>query len=155
MDIQTGAVIEIDRDREAVWKMATGVDALPDIIRALGPIPGIRKAYVIGGGETRLGAVRRLVMTDGTPLDEEITTFEAPRKLAYTLKGFRGPLAAITERCEGQWVFSPLGNGTRVSWTFTAHLRSPVLAPAGLLVLKVFMKRAMESSLSALKIRAQ
>ncbi|MEI8256985.1 MAG: SRPBCC family protein, partial [Deltaproteobacteria bacterium] len=146
---------EIERDRETVWKLATGVDVLPDIILATGPIPGVRKAYVVGGGETRLGAVRRLVMTDGTPLDEEITAFEAPRKMAYTLKGFRGPLAAITERCEGQWVFSPLGSGTRVSWTFTAHLRSPLVAPAAALVLKVFMKRAMESSLAALRSRAQ
>lgn len=154
MDIQTHAVIEIDRDREALWKLATGVAVLPDIIRSRGPIPGIRKAYVVGGGETCLGVVRRLVMTDGTPLDEEITAFEAPRKLAYTLTGFRGAFAAITRRCDGQWVFSPLGHGTRVSWTFTVHLRSPLAAPAAMVVVKVFMKQAMESSLASLRAHA-
>ena len=154
MEIQTNAVIEIDRDRESLWKLATDVDVLADIIVPVGLIPGVRKAYVVGGGDTRKGAIRRLVMTDGVPLDEEITDYEAPRKLAYKLTGFRGPLALITRQCRGQWVFSPLGVGTRVSWTFTAELTSPLALGAALPIIKVAMKRAMEASLLALKARA-
>ncbi len=152
MDVSTSVVIEIPAEREQLWKKLTDSETLPNIIVPRGIIPGVKKAYMVGGGEARKGSIRRLVMTDGTPLDEEFVDFEAPRKLRYTLKGFRTPLSLIAKTCEGQWVFSPLGHGmTRVSWTFTAHLTSPAAAPAALPVIKVFMKQAMQSSLAALK----
>jgi carbon monoxide dehydrogenase subunit G len=153
MEVSTSAVIEIERPREELFARLNDADELPNFILPKGPIPGIKKAYVVGGGELKKGAIRRLVMTDGVPLDEEFLEFEPPRKVHYALKGFRGPLSLIAKQCEGQWVFSPLGNGTRISWSFTAHLTSPLAAPAAIPVIKVFMKDAMETSLRALKSR--
>jgi hypothetical protein len=153
MEVSTSVVIEIERPREELFARLGSSDELPNFIVPKGPIPGIKKAYIVGGGELKQGAIRRLVMTDGVPLDEEFLAFEPPRKVHYRLKGFRGPLALIAKHCEGQWVFSPLGHGTRISWTFTAHLTSPVVAPAAIPLIKVFMKQAMEASLQTLKSR--
>ena len=145
-------VMEVLWDAEAGGR---GAVAAEDVVAVLATRQDWQEATIktLLNRLLKKGAIRRLVMTDGVPLDEEFVEFEPPRKVHYKLKGFRGPLALIAKHCEGQWVFSPLGNGTRISWTFTAHLTSPLAAPAAIPVIKVFMKQAMETSLQALKSR--
>ena len=151
MKLQASAVVEVAKSREIVWEYCSKVEHVPDYVRGYGPIPGVAKAWNPGGVPTKLGVVRRLVMTDGVPLDEEITVFEAPRKFAYVLKGFRGAFSLLVSKAEGQWVFSPLGEGTRISWTFTAHLKSPLVLGIGYPLIKVFMQRSMEDALANIR----
>lgn len=151
MRVSTRAVIEIERDREAVFAFATNVDNLPRWFRPVGPVAGVERAWVVGGGPTRKGVMRRWVLTDGTPLDEEVLEMEAPRKYVYRLKGYRGWMRALVKHCDGEWIFSPLGRGTRITWTCTAELTSPWVAGVAVPLVKVFMKRAMEDGLGRIK----
>jgi carbon monoxide dehydrogenase subunit G len=151
MKVSTRALVEIPCDREAVFHYATDVANVPTIFRKLGLIPGVERAWVLGNGPTTKGAVRRLLMSDGTPLDEQVLEMEAPRKFFYRLKGFRGTFRALVKQAEGEWIFSPLGHGTRITWTFTAELTSPLAATVAVPLVKGAMKRSMEESLHRIK----
>ena len=61
-------------------------------------------------------------------------TSNPPRSFGYTLSDIKGPLAPLVGRLEGEWIFEPVGTGTRVTWRWTIHPRSALAAP----VLPVF-----------------
>jgi hypothetical protein len=154
MKVSTRALVEVPRERDALFTYATDVANLPALFKKSGPIPGVERAWVLGNGPTKTGAVRRLIMTDGTPLDEHVLALEAPRRFHYRLKGFRGPFRALVKQAEGEWIFSPLGHGTRITWTFTAELTSPLVAGVAVPLVKVAMKRAMQECLDRIKTSA-
>jgi hypothetical protein len=153
MKIHTQAVAEYPVAREKLFEMATAIEALSSILKPLGPLPGVERAWVVGGGELKKGSLRRVVLTDGTPLDEELTDWEPPRKHAYTVKGFRGPFGLLVKKAHSQWIFSPIDIGTRISWRYEFELTSPAVLPVALPLVKVAMKRLMESTLANLRAK--
>lgn len=151
MQVSTRAIIEIEKPREAVFEYATAAENIPKYFRGAGPVPAVDRAHVLGNGPPKKGAVRRVVTANGMPLDEEITAHEPPRTHNYTIKGLRGPLRLLAKRIDAEMIFSPLGNGTRVTWTYNIVLTSPLaLGPASLLA-RVFVKRALEQGLAHIK----
>ena len=54
-------------------------------------------------------------------------------------------------KATGTWRFSAEGNGTRIVWTYACELRTPIVAPLTALVVKVFLKGAMNDCLQRLK----
>ena len=151
MKIFTQVVAEYPVPREVMFEKGTSVEALAAVLKPVGPIPGVDRAWIVGGGAPKQGSLRRVVLTDGTPLDEEITDWEPPRKHAYNVKGFRGPFGLLVKSAHSQWIYSPIDVGTRISWRYEFELTSPAALPAALPLVKVAMKRLMENTLANLR----
>lgn len=153
MKIHTQAVAEYPVPREKLFEMATAIEHLSSVLKPEGLLPGVERAWVVGGGALKKGSIRRVVLTDRTPLDEEITDWEPPRKHAYDVKGFRGLFGLLVKGAHSQWIFSPIDVGTRISWRYEFELTSPAALPLALPLVKVAMKRMMESTLANLRAK--
>jgi hypothetical protein len=153
MKIHTQAVAEYPVPREQLFVMATATESLASFLKPEGLIPGVERAWIVGGGAPKKGSIRRVVLTDGTPLDEEITDWEPPRKHAYDVKGFRGPFGLLVKGAHSQWIFSPIDVGTRISWRYEFELTSSAALPLALPLVKLAMRRMMDKSLAHLRAK--
>lgn len=151
MIVRTSAVAEFKQHRDELFTRACDPAVIARAVRPLGPLPGVDRAWVIGGGETRLGTIRRVVLTDGTPLDETVTEWEPPRVHGYRIKGFRFPLGSLVTHIDSRWVFSPLGDGTRVTWTYEVNVKNALALPIVVALTKGPLQRFLAASLERLR----
>lgn len=151
MNIDTAVTIWIRCDPATAFNGASSTDGLPKIFPGKGPIPGVIDAAVVGGGPIATGKVRRVHTTDGAELDETYIQFEPPTAYAYEMTKMKRPLSLLMTKATGSWKFSPEENGTRIHWTYSSELSNPIAAPLTALVIKVFMKGAMNDCLNRLK----
>jgi hypothetical protein len=94
-----------------------------------GPIPPIKEVRDQTGEWQSPGQTRVVLLTGGGSMREELTSVDPPHSFGYTLTDITGPLAALVGRAEGQWVFTPSGSATTVTWRWNIHARSPLSAP--------------------------
>jgi hypothetical protein len=151
MKIDTDVTTFIACDAPAAFEGASSTETLARIFPGKGPIPGVISAQVVGGGPITRGAVRRVKTKDGNELDETYIQFDRPTGYAYEMSKFKLPLSLLMRKATGTWRFSPEAGGTRVDWTYSVELPSPLAAPVTALIVKVFMKDAMNLCLSILK----
>jgi hypothetical protein len=148
MLVKTNALVEIAASPEVVFDFVTSLSNLPKVFRGYGPIPAIIKAEMADGGEMREGGVRRIENSDSSVIDEEIITFKKPERQSYRLvRGFKFPISLLIEFGGGDWNFTATAKGTRIDWAFYFMLTSPVFYPLGLLLVQVFMQKAMQQCL--------
>ncbi|WP_293349629.1 MULTISPECIES: SRPBCC family protein [unclassified Microcoleus] len=148
MLVKTNALVEIPASPEIVFDFVTSLSNLPKVFRGFGPIPAIVKAEMADGGEMREGGVRRIENSDGSVIDEEMISFQKPERQSYRLvRGFKFPISLLIESGGGDWKFTATEKGTRIDWEFYFMLTSPVLYPVGLLLVQVFMQKAMQQCL--------
>lgn len=103
---------------------------LPTIFRRrYGPIPPIKQVQEQTGDWDAPGQTRKVLLTGGGSMREELTRLDAPRSFSYTLTDIRGPLAPLVSWVEGEWLFTPKGTGTEVTWRWTIHPRFQLAAP--------------------------
>lgn len=108
---------------------------VPTIFRRwYGPIPPINQVRDQTGNWDAPGQTRTVTLAGGGSMREELTSVDPPRSFGYTLTDIKGPLAPLVNLIEGEWIFTPAGTGTKVTWRWTIHPRSPLTAP----VLPVF-----------------
>lgn len=93
-----------------------------------GVIPPIKEVREQTGAWDAVGQTRVLLMVGGGRARETLTSVEPPNSFGYTLSGLSGPLAALVTSVDGLWSFTPAGTGTRVSWQWTLHPKSPAAA---------------------------
>jgi hypothetical protein len=104
---------------------------LPTLFRRwYGPIPPIRAVLDQTGEWETVGQTRTVNLVGGGSMREELTSVDAPRSFGYTLTDVKGPLAPLVRRVEGEWIFTPAGTGTEVTWRWTIHPRSALAARA-------------------------
>ncbi|HEX5693197.1 MAG TPA: SRPBCC family protein [Arenimonas sp.] len=130
---------------EVAFALVTDVDRFPAFFTGFGPIPAVRGIRL--HSELAVGSQRRVHNADGTVLSERITAHDPPVRHAYTLSGFRPPLAWLVEKGEANWTFTGHEFGSRVRWDYEFTLARPWLWPVAALLLKVFMARAMHRCL--------
>lgn len=94
-----------------------------------GPIPPIKAIRNQVGAWNTVGQTRSFVLAGGGGLRETLTMVDAPNAFGYTLCDLRGPLAPLIDHVDGLWSFEPSGTGTRVTWVWTVHAKSPLTAP--------------------------
>lgn len=103
---------------------------LPTIFRRrYGPIPPIKQVRDQTGGWDAAGQTRKVLLTGGGSMREELTRVDPPRSFSYTLTDIRGLLAPLVSWVEGEWLFTPKGTGTEVTWRWTVHPRFHLAAP--------------------------
>jgi hypothetical protein len=128
---------------EAVFDFATTPANLPQFLQKWGPIAGVTAAELQDG-------VRRVTLTDGVVLDEEILANERPSHHAYRWQGgLRPPFAWLVRTGSAEWTFRPDGAATTMVWSYVFELTSPLAAPLAALALVLF-RRWMRAGLARL-----
>lgn len=103
---------------------------LPELFRRrYGPIPPIKQVREQTGPWDTPGRTRRVVLSGGGSMREELTLVDPRRSFSYKLTGIKGPLAPLVSSVDGEWLFTGAGTGTRVTWRWWVHPRSPLARP--------------------------
>ena len=97
-------------------------------------LPPITEVHDQTGDWSRPGETRTIVLSDGASMRERLVAVEPPHRFDYELDALTGPLGLLVRRVEGRWAFEPAGGGTRVTWSWQVHPRSPLTRPAVLAV---------------------
>ncbi len=104
---------------------------LPALFRRwYGPIPPIKAVQNQTGEWGTVGQTRTVVLTGGGSMREELTRVDAPHSFGYLLSQITGPMSPLVSRVEGDWLFTPVGTGARVTWRWAIQPRSRLAAPA-------------------------
>jgi hypothetical protein len=106
---------------------------------------------MLAGGEPKVGARRRIELTDGSVMGEELLAFERPLRHAYRWTDPPAlPLSLLVRRGTGDWTFTPEAGGTRIAWSYRFELTSPLAWPLAALVALLF-RRWMAQGLAELR----
>src|SRR5258705_2818027 len=120
MQMRTSTTIEIARPREAVFDFACACETYTKLFRPRGLVAGIAKAEMIDGAALGAGARRRIEMSDGAVLEEDVVAFHRPKRHTYRWKGgLAAPAKFLVRAGEGDWTFSDQRGGTRIDWNYT------------------------------------
>jgi hypothetical protein len=148
MELRTRTTVTVPQAIEAAFDRAIDSSSFPRVLMRYGPIPGVVSAEELSGGPAP-GSRRRLKMTDGSVIEEEITDLERPRRYSYHwLTRPKAPFGWLIRTGAAEWIFSEAGGQTSIDWRYTFQLTSPLAAPLTALVLLVFrgwMRKALEA----------
>jgi len=138
--VRVSARTDLPVTAEEAWRR---VLAWEDQIAWIEDAVSVRVLTSHRGGVGVIVAVRTRVL--GVPLITdrlEVTVWDPPRRLVMAHRGL--------VRGVGEWLFQPVGGGTRFTWTEDLALPVPILGVLLLLMYRPFMHRLMRSSLSNL-----
>ena len=113
-------------------------------------VPAIRSARLLDRDDPPVaGALREVLLGDGTRIVERVLAFEAPRLHRYEMAEMNRLQRLLCSNMVGEWRFSPEGAGTRVDWDYVIHEHGLVGRLFGPLVARSF-QRAMQRCLDAI-----
>ena len=137
MDVRLEAEIEIAAKPAAIFDAVNDADGAPRIYAGHGPIPGVTAMRYEGDGKPRLDAVRKVHTSDGNVLEEKLVVYDRPRAHSYTLGGFTLPFSLLIRQARADWRFDEMAGAvaTRVHWTYTFTLTTPLVWPLAALFL--------------------
>lgn len=137
--ISTSASVVIPRPREEVFRFATDMTNSPRTIRPRGPFAGISNVEMYEGQSLAKGSKRRIFMTDGSVLDENILEYDPPARYRYSWEGgVKPPFSLLVRSGTGNWDFTETEGGTRIVWTYTFGLTSPLAYPLAMPIAWLF-----------------
>jgi hypothetical protein len=144
------AEVFVQKAPEHVFDFATANDTFPKVLLPVGPIPGIR-GQELDTDVLRTGTKRRVFMTDGSTVEEEVLSLERPRVHHYQwLNRPAFPFSLLVKTGEAVWTFRSENDGTRIQWDYTLGLTSPLAYPAMLIVRELF-RRWMQQGLEGVR----
>lgn len=149
--IKTVTTIHINCDMETAFRGASSTEGLPGIFPGKSIIPGVISARIQGGGQQEVGAVRICVTSDGNEVEEKYIQWDVPTAYAYEMLKLKAPLSLMMLRAIGTWQFAPEGAGTRITWSYFGEWTYIFVYPLTLLLVKVFLRGAMDDCLARLK----
>ena len=140
MHLDTRIELIVDYPPEQVFDLAGDYRNFPRTIAKTALVPGVVSAEPLPGSPERgLGSRRRLALTDGSFMEEEVIAFERPREHTYRwLKAPPMPIALIVRGAQGSWRFTPDPRGTRIEWSYRFELTSPLALPFALPLVAAF-----------------
>lgn len=153
MHIEASARLDIAAPPQQLFDLTTDCRALPRFVRPSGPIPGVDRAEMLDNAAPAVGALRRVTLTDGTTVDEEIVALTRPSLHRYRwVQPPAPPFSLLVRSALATWSFQSLGagDGTRLIWTYRFELSSPLALPAAYL-LKLVFERWMRQSLAQVR----
>jgi uncharacterized protein YndB with AHSA1/START domain len=151
MPIHVRAEVSIARPPSEVFRVAAeDAKSLALYFRGIPPlIPGIVEARFPEEGAPRPGMLRHVKLSDGSRVVERLLAFEAPRLHRYDMAEMQRLQKLLLTNMQGEWTFSPEGEGCRVVWDYSFFEKSAVTRPVVWLVAKLF-RRAMQNCLDQL-----
>ncbi|MGB5703183.1 MAG: SRPBCC family protein, partial [Polyangiales bacterium] len=137
--ISTSVSVLVPRPREEVFAVATDSSNAARTIRSRGPFAGITKVELHEGHALATGAKRRIYMTDGAVLEEVILDYDPPRRHRYGWSGgAKFPFSLLVKSGTGNWEFTEVEGGTRIVWSYTFGLTSPLAYPLAVPIVWLF-----------------
>ena len=102
---------------------------LPDLFpHRSGPIPPIARCEGQEGSWSTVGQTRSVVLADGTSNLETLVGLERPHDYRYRITGIQGPFKLLVTSIDGRFTFEPEAGGTRATWSWELHGRTPLSA---------------------------
>ena len=130
---------------EVAFELATNPVRFPVFFTGFGPVKGISGIRL--HSDLAVGSQRRVHLVDGNVLTERVIEHDPPVQHGYTLSGFRPPMAWLVSQGEAMWSLAGHEFGCRVRWDYEFTLAKRWLAPVAVVVLHLFMRRAMHRCL--------
>lgn len=119
MNIKTSVEITINADVERVFDYSIDCQNLPILFTGYQSIPAILSASTTDGQPLHEGCMRIVKNSDGSVIEEIITTLQRPSIQAYKLiRGFQPPLAWLVHSASGKWLYNATHSGTHITWMF-------------------------------------
>jgi uncharacterized protein YndB with AHSA1/START domain len=151
MQLHTAATVSIDKPIEEVFDFAVDVANMPRLMQPLPPIPGVAGSELIDARELRTGVKRRVTMTDGSTVLEEVLDLTRPHRHRYRwLDKPAFPFSLLVRGAEARWTFAERAGQTAVEWHYSFELTSFLAYPAAQLVV-LAMRRWMAQALGSLR----
>ena len=148
--VTTTKTTEVSAALEDVYAFIVAEDTPAKVMLRVGPVPTYVKGEVQQGPWDHAGAWRRVTLDDGGTAREKITTLEPPDRFAYSLSEFSPPFGRLVRGAHGEWLFTPIDDGTRIEWSYTFDASWPLL-PVVWLFSRVFYSRYMRRALQVTK----
>jgi hypothetical protein len=146
VEILAEASVVVARAIDEVFDFAVAPASQPLVLRAAPPIPGVTGIEMLDGGVLETGARRRVTLSDGSTLREEVIALERPRRHAYRwVDPPASPLDWRVRAAQGDWQFSGDDARTRIDWTYTFTLTSPLAWPLASAVSWLFARWMQQS----------
>jgi len=134
-----------------VFQFATDSTNAPKTIRRRGPFAGITTIEMHEGQSLAKGSKRRIFMTDGAVLEEVILDYDPPLRHRYGWTGgVKPPFSLLVRSGSGNWDFTETDGGTRIVWTYTFDLTSPLAYPLAIPIVWLF-KGWLQQGLDAIR----
>lgn len=100
--------------------------------RRYGPIPPI---LAVSGPDTddwrgTPAQTRVLELGARGSIRETVVSVDEPRAWIYRITDFKGPLAGLLTNVDGEFLFTPAGTGTRITWSYNMFPGSRLAASA-------------------------
>jgi hypothetical protein len=92
---------------------------LPQVFTGYGPIPAVKSVEHFDDGWNAAGQSRQINLADGSHGIEHMLTFENGKSFGYEIRPFTGLVGSFVDHAEGEWSFTPDGDGTTVQWSYT------------------------------------
>ncbi len=147
MQLHTVATVSINRPIEQVFDFAVDGANFPRLMQPLPPIPGVAGSELIDSSELRTGVKRRVTMTDGSIVMEELIDVTRPYRHCYRwLNKPKFPFSLLVRGAEARWTFAERAGQTAIEWHYGFELTSLLAYPAARLV-AVAMRRWMAQAL--------
>jgi len=116
--------------RPVVFAACTDNTNVVRCFKPYGPIPGVTRAELRDAEQLAVGVRRTITTSDGVTMDETILGYEVPALHHYRWGGeLKPPFSWLVRTGTGHWTFSDEPDGTRVRWTYTFALTTPLVAP--------------------------
>jgi uncharacterized protein YndB with AHSA1/START domain len=150
MNVRTRAEIHVARSPEEVFDFVVEPSHFPRWLRTVAPIPGVTEVEPLDPGPQRVGSRRRITTSDGGVVVEEVLALDRPERHGYRWKKPKLPFSLLVKSGEGSWRFTPEKGGTRVEWTYTFELTTPLVYLHAKLVVLAF-RRWMQRNLARIE----
>jgi len=126
---------------DRVFDFSVDCQNFPKYVHKTGIIPGVERVEPEGEDPLAPGSRRRVHMTDGSSMVEELTACERPSRHAYRWASLPAvPFRWMVRAAEAHLRFMPTATGTRITWDYAFTLTTPLLYPVTALVLVLFEK---------------
>src|SRR5262245_6637616 len=147
MQLHTVATVSIKKPIEQVFDFAVDHANFPRMMQPLRPIPGVAGSELIDARELKTGVKRRVTMTDGSIILEELLDVTRPYCHRYRwLNKPKFPFSLLVRGAEARWTFAERAGQTAIEWHYGFELTSLVAYPAARLVV-LAMRRWMAQAL--------
>ncbi|WP_425408363.1 SRPBCC family protein [Hyphococcus sp.] len=155
MPVQISVCETVNAPASDVFDAAVSMDAR-ELIKAHGPMPGIRNVEGHDAPWEKIGDKRRHTLSDNSSVDEELIAFTPPQTFGYRLTNFKGAMAPLVKGARADWHFTQSSaERTKIDWTYAFTPTS--LAAEGVLwfFVKLFWPGYLKAALSRVKEKAE
>lgn len=154
MDFHFSRSQVFDETPEKLFQIAVlNPDFLIHAVKDIGPLPAVSRVELIGGNKIRVGIIRRVHLSNGGFLNEEITALEEGPVwvLRYRqLTGFPFPLSLFSRSAQGEYRCESISGKSKFTWEATHTLTTPAVLPLVYFLRLLFVHPMMKNFIKAI-----